>query len=151
MATATPTLSPDPDPYSVVVEAERVARLESARLLFAGSYYDLPRRRLEAESAVVARELDATASCLAREGWVQGASRSEFGWCLLSAVERAVAPAAVFSSTAYRLLVLMVHVRTGVQESAVAAWNDGSRRTLAEVLELVEDGAVFARSWTAVS
>ncbi|WP_282790885.1 hypothetical protein [Streptomyces sp. CC224B] len=149
MATSTP--SPTPAVYSPVAEAERVARLESARRLLATPCYWLTVQSLDADSASAARQLDAVSVLLVREGWVQWEPRSESGFCLMGALECVTAPGASFISTAYRVLSLMVHVRTGMQGSGIAAWNDAAGRAVGEVLELIEDAAELARGWKAVA
>lgn len=148
MTTATPTPTRLPVPYSPVVEAERTARLSAASLLLAEPGRYLLAVALRQDSAPALRQLQATSRLLACEGWAQGEMRSRDGWCLAAALDRAAPGVSVTS--AFDVLHLMVAVRAGASMSAIV-WNDVPGRTLGEVLELVEDGAAFARTFAEVA
>ncbi|WP_394436227.1 DUF6197 family protein [Streptomyces sp. SGAir0957] len=145
MATATPT----PAPYSPVAEAERLSRLSAAFHLIALPESVLLRRELDdlGTALPAAESLDAMAVLLARDGWVQyQLGSAEGGWCLAGAACQ-VTNGPVFRAV-YYLLHLMIRVRCG-EGVAMPAWNDTPGRTLAEVLDLVGESAVFARSYAA--
>jgi hypothetical protein len=146
MSTATRTLASTP--YSPVVEAERTARLSAASLLLAEPGRYLLAVALRQDSALVLRQLQATSRLLVCEGWAQGEMRSENGWCLAAALDRAAPGVSV--AVAFDVLHLMVEVRVGASMSAIV-WNDVPGRTVGEVLELVEDGAAFARTFAEVA
>lgn len=161
MTTATPT----PTLYSPAAEAERIARLGSAVQLLGDPFRrSLREALLRVPGAVVARHLDGAAEVLLREGWTQNQMRADDGGvCLFKALtraaelaygERAGESGRDFQATTHYVagsyLDLMVLVRTG-RPGWYLGWNDVPGRTVAEVLELVEDAAAFARSHGAVS
>lgn len=150
MATATPTLTPDPVPYSAVVEAERVARLDvAARYLPSYPLAFFLKLALAVDAGLVAAQLDATADLLVRDGWVQHEMRAESGgWCLAGALGEVTSAS---TGTAWWTLQFMVAVRSGDPRLGAIGWNDVPGRTAAEVLELAGDAAEFARGFGAVA
>ncbi|MEU6768544.1 hypothetical protein ABZ916_39300 [Streptomyces sp. NPDC046853] len=146
MTTATPT------PYSPVAEAERTARLSAAYRLVGAPHYWFTRVSLDTDSMFAARQLQAASELLVREGWAQGAMRTESGWCLYGALDRVAVPGAPLAGsigTALRVLDLLVDVRTGMRGAAFPKFNDAPGRTVADMLELLADGVVFACTWEA--
>lgn len=164
MSTATPIQPPTtptqpPAPYSPVVEAERIARLEAAsRLLSEPRWQRLRLRLSDAPTVAVARHLDGAMHVLAREGWAQNVMRAESGGvCLFKALSVAAelgygdrfdeSGCSFQANTHYvagSYLDLMVLARTGERQWYLG-WNDAEGRTQSEVLELVHDAAAFAR------
>lgn len=147
-----------PDPYSPVAEAERAARLAAATRLLDDVLSIGPILRRAIGRSVrdgVVRHLEGVACVLAERGWSQGRFIGDSGAvCLMQAVMEAAGRGFGSDETSVAAdwcLLLMVQAQAGTGQWSLYGWNDAPGRTEAEVMQLVEDAIVFARSYRAVA